>query len=725
MNRPMRIVQMKHHFAVTRFVAAFFAASIFESALAASGGGDAAFFSAERYIEHDKFLSSDALEGRRPGTGGIEQAATYIAYHFMTYGLKPAGISDTYYQPFEVRSGKRINKGDATLSFEGLEGDWVFAKDWVTMPFSGVGGADGPLAFAGYGIDYKPEPPESQAADVKPETAELPYNDYENFDATGKVLLIFRHEPRASDPSAKFGGKEPSTKSLFVNKANIAADKGAKALIVVNPPERDSDNDGKPDPDDLYAWSDFERATYRLPIVQISQSVAEKLLLKAGLPDLRTLQSRLEKNRKSISADMKDIKVSLQTGLRYIEARNVIGLLEGSERPDEYVVVGAHYDHLGKVPVMFGDDRTPQIHNGADDNASGTSGVLELARVIAAGPRPKRSILFMTFSAEEMGLLGSAHYVKKPTIELSKIKAMINLDMIGRMGQKELEIYGIPSAVEFPELVSKLAAEYGIEYKSPANNDRFFGASDHASFFYKGIPVLFAFTGVHPQYHKPDDDWERIDAEGAATLLKMFHRVVLAVADMESGPTKPSAEKKEKETEKSKNAAEAADDAARKAAQELNDKAAVETENVKKKVEETKKEADDKIKETKKIAEDKAKETKDAAKPAPDAPAPDDANRPRNAMRVRMRIEIDYSDNGSGVLVKRVLPGGPAEKAGVKDGDRIIKVGAKDVNDVESYMTVMKDVKPGDEIEITLKRAEKTETLKVKFDAESRPPGPR
>lgn len=715
---------MKYRFAATCCFAAF-STAWFSVPCHASGGGESAFFSAERYIEHDKFLSSDALEGRRPGTPGIEQAATYIAYHFMTYGLKPAGVNDTYYQPFEVRSGKKINRGDASLSFDGLDGDWVFSKDWITMPFSGVGGADGPLAFAGYGIEYTPEPPDSQPADSQPAKPEQPYNDYQNFDATGKVLIIFRHEPRAGDPGAKFGGKEPSTKSLFVNKANLAADKGAKALIVVNPPERDSDNDGKPDADDLYAWSDYERATYRLPIIQVSQAVAEKLLAKAGLPDLRTLQSKLEKDRKPLSADLKDVKVSLQTGLRYIEARNVIGLLEGAERPDEYIVVGAHYDHLGKVPVMFGDDRTPQIHNGADDNASGSSGVLELARVIASGPRPKRSILFMTFSAEEMGLLGSAHYVKKPTVELSKIKAMINLDMIGRMGQKELEIYGVPTAVEFPELVAKLASEYGIEYKATGNNDRYFGASDHASFFYKGIPVLFAFTGTHPQYHKPDDDWERIDAEGAATLLKMFHRVVTTVADMESGPTKPSTEKKAKEAEKPKNAAEAADEAARKAAQELNDATKKSTENLKKTVEETKKAADATIKETQKAADEKAKETRDAAKPAPDAPAPDDANRPRNAMRVRMRIEIDYSDNGSGVLVKRVLPGGPAEKAGVKDGDRIIKVGAKDVNDVESYMTVMKDVKPGDEIEVTLKRGDKSEKLKIKFDADSRPPGPR
>ncbi len=265
-------------------------------------------------------MSSDALEGRRPGTPGIEQAATYIAYNFMMYGLKPAGINDTYYQPFEVRSGKKINRGDANLSFEGLDGDWAFSKDWITMPFSGVGGADGPLAFAGYGIEYTPEPPDSQPADSQPAKLEQPYNDYQNFDATGKVLMIFRHEPRAEDPNAKFGGKEPSSKSLFVNKANLAADKGAKALIVVNPPERDSDNDGKPDADDLYVWSDYERATYRVPIIQISQAVAEKLLVKAGMPDLRTLQSKLEKDRKPLSADMKDVKVSLQTGLRYIEA---------------------------------------------------------------------------------------------------------------------------------------------------------------------------------------------------------------------------------------------------------------------------------------------------------------------------------------------------------------------------------------------------------------------
>jgi hypothetical protein len=629
----------------------------------ALAGGDTALFPPERYMEHEKFLASDALEGRRPGTPGIEEAATYISYQFMMAGLQPAGTNGTFYQPFEVRGGKRLTRADAALTFTGIDGERLIGKDWTPMPFGGTGDAAGPVAFAGFGIEYSPEPPSTQP-DAQPATPELPYNDYGSFDATGKVLMIFRHEPRAKDPNAKFGGKEPSGKSLFVNKANLAADKGAKALLVVNPPDWDADGDGKPDQDELYAWNDSERASYRLPIVQISQALAEKLLAKGGMPDLKTLLHRLESERKPLAADVPGVSTDIKTGVRNVEARNVIGLLVGSERPDEYIVVGAHYDHLGNVPVGMGEGREKQIHNGADDNASGTSGVMELARVIGAGPRPKRSILFMTFSAEEMGLLGSAHYVKKPTVELSKIKAMINLDMIGRLGQDELEIYGIPCAKEFPDLVSGLAKEYGIKYKAPANNSRFFAQSDHASFFYKGIPVLFAFTGVHPQYHKPEDDWELIDAEGATKLLGMFHQIVTHIANMEQGPTPPSVEE-ERATgaePKPKTPAQQADEAAKQRAQDA----------------------------------------QDSGDPA--------SRRPR----VRLGFMPSYDDTGPGALVDRVVPEGAAEKAGMKKGDRIMKIGKKDVSDFNGYMDAMKDVQPGDEIEVMVKRDNETVTLKIK-----------
>lgn len=647
----------------TNYMRAAHGGVVWVLALAPALAGDAALFPAERYIEHLRFLASDALEGRRPGTPGIEEAATYISYQFMMAGLQPAGTNGTYYQPFDVRGGKRLNRGDASLSFEGVEGDWQIGRDWIPMPFGGVGDASGPIAFAGFGIEYTPEPPSTQP-ESQPATPELPYNDYGSFDATGKVLMIFRHEPRAKDPQAKFGGKEPSGKSLFVNKTNLAADKGAKALLIVNPPDWDANADGKPDEDELYAWSDAERSTYRLPIVHISQTLAEKLLAKGGMADLRTLLGRLENARKPLAADLVGVNAAIKTGVRHIEARNVIALLEGSERPDEYIVVGAHYDHLGNVASGMGENREKQIHNGADDNASGTCGVLELARVIAAGPRPKRSILFMTFSAEEMGLLGSAHYVKQPTVELSKIKAMINLDMIGRLGQDELEIYGIPSAKEFPDLVAGLAKEHGVNYKAPKNNDRFFGASDHASFFYKGIPVLFAFTGTHPQYHKPDDDWERIDAEGATKLLGMFHGVVTQVANMERGPSTPSVEEQRATgTEETlKSPAQRADDATRQRAQ---------------------------------------------------ATSQSGDSEPRRP-RIRLGFMPSYDDPGPGALVERLVPGGAAEKAGMKKGDRIMKIGAKDVADFNAYMDAMKDVQAGDEIEVVVKRDNESVTLKIK-----------
>ncbi len=693
----------------------------FGGSLAFVGGdtarpGEGANFTAARYIEHVKFLASEELEGRRPGTPGIEQAAVYIAYQFMQDGLKPAGVSNTYFQPWELRNRKQVAPEEARFEASGVDGSFAVNADWVTMPFSKTDSVEGPLAFAGYGIEYagsaekasgdekktedakdgdegKTDEKKEAAEDKTPAAWDQPYNDYEGFDATGKILVVFRYEPRAGDPDAKFGGKTSSVHSLFSRKAKLAAERGAKGLIIVNPPDRDSDGDGTPDEDTLYKWSERDAGqTYDLPMIQMTQAAAERLLKAANMPDLKTLQAKLEKERKSLSADLKagddPIKVSLAPGLRSVEARNVLGLLEGTDLKDEYIVIGSHFDHLGRVTPMRGGGGEAKIHNGADDNASGTAGILELARVISAGPRPRRSILFMTFSAEEMGLLGSDYFVKHPTIPLSKIKAMINLDMIGRLEQKKFTISGLDTAKEFADMVAKYAKEFGVEYKPmTSSTDTFFGASDHYSFHKKKIPVVFPFTGTHRQYHQPEDDWDLIDAEGATKILSMFHGIAMELANMSNGPTLTTPEDRQEIAAKLKG-----EDAEKPMS--LVDQAVGETKRR------------------------EAEARGDSATSAPAAASTGDGEERPRPRRPRVRLGISpstetYSGETKGVGVEAVSEGGIAAKAGVEEGDIITKIRGVDIIDMETYMSSLADAKDGEEFEIVVKRKNETLTLKA------------
>lgn len=609
-------------------------------------------FSADDYIAHIKFLADDSLGGRKPGTDGIEKAADYIADHFQTYGLKPGGENETWFQPFKILDGKRFTESAATLALTGCDEKLVLGVDWNPLSYTAPGSCDGKLAFAGYGI----EAPDDN------------YNDFADFDATGKVLLVLRYEPRADDPKAKFGGEAASSHSLFSRKARIAAAKGARGLLIVNPPNRD------PAEDTLLTWNkDEARVGYDLPMAHITRAAADRLLKAAGMPDLKTLTEKLDRERKSLSRDMGNVTVNLTTGVdfAYTDAKNVIGVLRGTEAPDEYIVVGGHYDHVGTTRRFDKPDEPPQVHNGADDNASGSAGVLELARAFAKGPRPRRSIIFMTFSAEELGLLGSEHYSNNPTVPIDHIKAMINFDMIGRLNQNKLTIEGLDTATEFAPLINAAAASAGLKFSAPGTDDGFFGRSDQASFYHKNIPVLFTFTGEHKQYHKPDDDWELIHHEGAVRLLSMWYPLIDHIANMTDGPTFQKPEKK---------------DAGPVA------------------------------------AADTSGGDKGDKKAATTAAGGSDTARP-SMPRVRLGIMPSYNEDGKpGMLIDGVAEKGSAHDAGMKDGDRILKIGKFKVSNIQTYMGALSELNPGDEVDIVVDRAGQEVTLKAKLTA---PPGPQ
>lgn len=638
---------------------------------ARAGGGAAALFAPEAFMDHVRYLSSDALAGRDSGTPGNDQAAAYIVARLQALGLEPAGENGTFLQHFELRDGKTLNAQTARLEVEGLERTWTLGSDWTPFPFSAAAAVEGPLAFAGYGISAPDDG----------------YDDFEGFDAAGKLLLVFRGEPKAADKAAVIGGGEPSRHALFRTKARTASRKGAIGLLLVNTrPAADGQ-------DELYAFdSQMGEQTYELPMAHLSRPAAAALLARAGLPGLDELQEQLEKERTPRSRDVPGLRIRLTPGVEPAVRRtqNVLGLLRGAAAPDEYIVLGAHYDHVGTRTRQFQRrDNRAQVHNGADDNASGTAGLLELARVLAAGPRPRRSLLLIFFSGEERGLLGSKHFVQAPTVPLEQIKAMLNFDMIGRLSLNRFTIYGIPTAREFGPLVERAAAAAGVRYTAAGDVP---GNSDHAPFHRKKIPVLFPFTGIHKQYHQPEDDWERIDAGGAARVLTLSHEIIREIAEMTAGPTWTEAALPEGDIGDAPstqgtpdvsqlNAAEARAAAAR--------------------------------------AADAADAAAAAARPERAAPPADEAAGPRMP-RVRLGIMPDYAGGDApGLGVEGLVEGGVAQRAGFKEGDRIVRIGDEEVRDIRSYMEALASVKPGDTVEFTVQRGGQTLKLPVTFPAQT------
>jgi hypothetical protein len=276
-------------------------------------------------------------------------------------------------------------------------------------------------------------------------------------------------------------------------------------------------------------------------------------------------------------------------------------------------------------------------------------------------------MLFMTYDGEELGLLGSRHFVDNPTVEIESIVAMITLDMIGRLNLNRFTIYGVGSGKEFRELVDASAEQIDLSFKAPASGSGVFGGSDHHSFYVKNIPILFAFTGIHKQYHTPEDDWELIDGEGATKVLHLLHPVISEIANMPERPTFVSAEDEELAPE---------------------DQAEADT-------------------------EDEGEQDADERPARPGRP------------RVSLRVIPDHAyDGDDGLRILSVIDGGPAAKAGLQDGDIVTRIADEPINDVYSYMDVLKSHEPGDEVEVVVKRGEEQLKLKVKLDKSRRRPKP-
>jgi hypothetical protein len=453
------------------------------------------------------------MEGRAAGTPGADRAAAYLATEFRRLGLRPAGDAGGFLQRFELLTGVRLAPGArievtapgaAPRSFAG-------GQDFLPFTFSEDGDVAADVAFAGYGITAPP----------------LGYDDYAGMDVRGKVVLVMTGEPRETDPQGPFRPAEHFHYTELRHKVLNAREHGAAAVIVVEHPGRG----------DRLAALRGTTPSWGLVAVSARREVADALLGPIGL-DLADLRARIERTGAPESRLLAGVRARIGTAL--VRERgttaNVVGILPGSDPAlvAEAVVVGAHYDHLGRgSPFSLAPDRGDAIHPGADDNASGTAALLGLAEALTRAGPGRRSLVFVAFGAEELGLLGSTHYVNQPAVPLERTVAMVNLDSVGRLRDGRLHAMGVDTGQGLRALVEQAAQ--GLPTRLALRGDGV-GPSDHTAFLNRERPVVFFFTGPHADYHRPSDTWDKIDADGLRTVTTVAYRVLRALADQPQRP---------------------------------------------------------------------------------------------------------------------------------------------------------------------------------------------
>jgi hypothetical protein len=508
------------------------------------------------------------------------------------------------------------------LEFGAPERPLVQGKDFLPFSFSADNEFSGKVIFAGYGIVSQ----------------DRGRDDFAGIDVNGRLVLMFPGEP----PNWADKNGFPSPHAMPRSKVYNAKDRGATAVLMVNvlPGEGETDR--------LTPFDADSADEYGLPAFHVTRAVVDEALKAGGYPSLSELESRLntEGGKGTASMDLPAVKAAGKAAFQTnrITTRNVIGRITGTDPSAGTVVIGAHYDHLGKRKPMMRkfkqgklvqENIEPEIHNGADDNASGVAGLIEIARMFAAGPKPRRNVLFIAFTGEEAGLHGSKFYIGQPSEPLDATVAMLNMDMIGRMPRrgKKLQVFGLSTATEFPEIVGRAAnrLRFSIQEGHDAG-----GRSDHAPFVRRKIPAMHFFTGHHEDYHKPSDDAKKINARGGAGVAELVYRVALDLANREGRPT---------------------------------------------------------------FQEPKT---------------PMDQPTPTATYRVVMGLAPSYVNDGQpGMGVDGVTAQGPADLAGMKSGDRILRINNKPIANIYDYMASTRGNSPGDVVEVVILRDGKEKSLKV------------
>ncbi len=465
----------------------------------------------EEFKDHIAFLASDSVKGREPGTAGDKMAAEYIRDFFKASGLKLA--ADDGFQHFEVVKDIELGENNS-LSFDGFEA--VLKEDFIPFSFSSNADLEAEVIFAGYGFDFS--------------TDSISWNDYDGMDVKDKWVMILRGDPEIDDPESWYEQYSDER-----GKALTAKDRGAAGVLFVSGPTMS-------EKDELVSlYFDKSLSGSGIPLINIKRVIADTILKSTGFT-VADLAGNLDSLRTPHSFGI-PIKVKVSTELNHsrVTTQNVIGIIE-SDDPDfnnEYILIGAHYDHLGMGGPGSGSRKpdTSAVHNGADDNASGVAGIMEIARNLSANKSNlKRSVIVMAFGAEEMGVLGSKHFIENPVVDLNEIKAMVNLDMIGRLkpDTRALLIGGTGTSLESEDILNGLSGYYDLAFNfSPEG----YGASDHSSFYGEEIPVFFISTGAHGDYHTPEDDLEFIDIDGAFETLLFVDSLMYVLSATDSALT--------------------------------------------------------------------------------------------------------------------------------------------------------------------------------------------
>lgn len=475
----------------------------------------------DEVLEHIKVLSDDRYEGRFPGSKGSSLAIKYIIQQFKTAGIEPAGKSG-YFQKFDFITGISLGK-DNYLNIEKTA--YTNAVDYTPLAFSSEGEVAAPVVFAGYGLSINED--------------SLKWDDYSDVDAEGKWVLVFRGDPEPDNPHSAF-----SRHAALRKKIMVARDNGAAGILFVSPYQDQFE------PDELIPLKVNHRfSNAGLPALQVTRAVADSLLLFVNA-SVKSVQEEIERSGQPHSFEIaQTISAKVDLIVSSVEVPNIIGIIPGNDPvlKNEYIVLGAHFDHLGYGGAGSGSLQpdTVAVHNGADDNASGVAGIIELGERLAANRTAlKRSVLLMCYNAEEEGLLGSKYFTKNPLINLENIALMINLDMIGRYNEK-LVIGGVGTSPNFETILNEFNRSHQLEVNFSTEG---FGPSDHASFYIEDVPVLFFFTGTHEDYHKPSDDWNKINVKGEVDILNYIYDMALYLNQLDEKPVFTEAGPKEQDS---------------------------------------------------------------------------------------------------------------------------------------------------------------------------------
>ena len=525
-------------------------------AAAAESANDAALH--DRLKSAVEWLTASEREGRGPGTKGIDQAADWVAAQLADAGLTPvkpvkpvkeeiasnpgaepadAGTFQRFGMTLDAKLGPATANSAELVGPPGADGvartiPLALGKDYTPLAAGGAGQFDLPLVFAGYGITAPAEHYDDYAA---AEPASLPA---EKFSAKGTAVVLLRQEPQKDNPHSVFDGNQASQYAALTRKVANASEHEVGGVIFCN--------DAAADGDTLMAFTQAGDGSEKrtLPILQLRRSLIDEIVKDALGRELDAIQKGIDEDFKPASGPLSGWRIRGQTAIERTETegRNVMAILPGVGWPkeggaataQETVVLGAHYDHLGYGGSNSAAPGEHAVHHGADDNASGTALMVEVARLLKrAGPFP-RTILFIAFTGEERGLLGSAHYVANAAVPLADTVAMVNLDMVGRLEGDKIIVHGTGTGTGLDALVDRFVAARGFEAaKEPGG----FGPSDHSSFYARKIPVLHLFTGSHSDYHRPTDTAEKINYAGMQRITQLVADIVRELA---TAPERPA-----------------------------------------------------------------------------------------------------------------------------------------------------------------------------------------